>query len=89
MTTGLQALFFTGTLWGSEIHIWRAGIPDVCEILAYWYGREHSISHSPFSKKKEQKKKIQLNASPSSSLKLYWEDALSHFTYEETKVWQA
>ena len=34
---------FEGPL-GSEIHIWRAGISDSCDILVYRYSRRHSIS---------------------------------------------
>ena len=29
---------------GSEIHIWRAGISDGCDILVCRYSRRHSIS---------------------------------------------
>ena len=41
---------------GSEIHIWRVGIPGGCETLAYWYGRQYLIAHSPSSKKKKKKR---------------------------------
>ena len=37
-----QALFFLG----SEIHIWRANIPDGCVIFVYPYCRKHSVSQS-------------------------------------------
>ena len=30
---------------GSEIHIWRVGIVDSCDIFVYGYGRKYSISH--------------------------------------------
>ena len=30
---------------GSEIHIWRAGKIDSCDIFVYSYGRKYSISH--------------------------------------------
>ena len=38
-----------------EIHIWKARIMDICDILVYWYGRRYSISLHLWSGCKEVK----------------------------------
>ena len=44
---GFFFFFFSGHPLCSEIHIWRAEIANVCELLVYCYGRKYSISQPP------------------------------------------
>ena len=39
--------FFPEHPLGSEIHIWKVGIANVCDLLVYSYGRKYSISQPP------------------------------------------
>ena len=43
LADGCQIVFL-GCPLGSEIHIWRAGITDCCDILISWYSKKYSIS---------------------------------------------
>ena len=40
----ITGIVLPGCSWGSEIHIWRAGITDDSDILVYWYSRKYPIS---------------------------------------------
>ena len=40
VAAGKQVLLFLG----SEIHMWRAGIPEGCDMLVYWHSRKYSVS---------------------------------------------
>ena len=44
MAADRTVIVLSGCRPGSEIHIWRAGITDGCDIFVYWYGRKCSIS---------------------------------------------